>query len=171
MPQTPERKKIQQREYCARPEVKAKRAASHAAWMEKNKDKKQAAEARRRLERRASCLVATARTRARKRGLAFDLGDHIEDLQRRIDAGVCEVTGLPFDLSPGRKYNSPSLDRRDPARGYTHDNVRIVLNVINAALGDWGDEVLRDVMRQWLAREGNAVVPQVAEAFIRAFVG
>lgn len=56
MPQTPERKKIQQREYCARPEVKAKRAASHATWMEKNKDKKQAAEARRRLERRAYCL-------------------------------------------------------------------------------------------------------------------
>jgi hypothetical protein len=40
MPQTPERKKIQQREYCARPDVKEKRAASHAAWMEKNKDKK-----------------------------------------------------------------------------------------------------------------------------------
>lgn len=109
-------------------------------------------EAKRRLEKRAMCLIATTRTRARKRGLDFDLHSHVAELQARIDMGVCELTGEPFDLSPGRKFNSPSLDRIDPRCGYTYDNVRVVLNLVNAALGDWGGDTLRAVMLRWLSR-------------------
>ena len=167
MPQTPERKKAYAKQYCARAEVKQRRAETHAEWSAANRDKKRASEAKRRLERRASCLVATARTRARKRGLDFDLDQHIGTLQARINAGKCELTGQPFDLSPGRKWSSPSVDRIDPKRGYTIDNVRIILNLVNTALGDWGEDVLRQVMTAWLPN-GNAIVPEVAAAFIRA---
>lgn len=104
----------------------------------------------RKLEKRAQCLVGTVRTRCRKRGLEFDLGAHVAEIQRRIDAGVCELTGVPFDLSPGRKFSSPRIDRIDPRKGYTYDNIRIVLNLVNAALGDWGEVTLREVMQKWL---------------------
>lgn len=150
MPSKPDVKRAQQREYCARPDVKARRAETHAIWSASNHDRKLTNEARRRLERRASCLVGTIRTRARKRGLEFDLDSHVEDIQRRIDAGLCELTGLPFDLSPGRKFNSPSIDRINPSLGYTYSNVRVVLNIANVAMGDWGEDVLRSVMSAWL---------------------
>jgi len=139
-------------EYNHRPHVKARRQATFARYAAANRDKLAAAGAERRLTQRALCLIATTRTRARKRGLAFDLELHAAELQARIDTGVCELTGEPFDLSPGRKFNSPSLDRIDPKRGYTYDNVRIVLNLVNAALGDWGVTTLATVMRRWLLK-------------------
>lgn len=135
-----------------RPGVREKRRETTKAWATANRDHLRAREAVRRLEKRALCLIATARTRARKRGLDFDLHDHVAAIQAKIDRGVCEVTGEPFDLSPGRKFNSPSLDRIDPTRGYTIDNVRVVLNLVNAALGDWGEGVLREVMTRWLGK-------------------
>lgn len=151
-----EKKRLKQREYCARPEVKAARKSTHAKWLDENRDRKLASEATRRLDRRASVLVATVRTRARKRGLEFNLDQFLPELQARIDLGLCEVTGEPFDLSPGRKFSSPSLDRIDPKKGYTFENTRIVLNLVNAAMGDWGEEVLAEVMTRWLARRAAA---------------
>lgn len=127
-----------------------KRAAAFKRWREANGDHVRAKEAQRRLERRALCLIATSRTRARKRGLEFDLEKHADEIQARIDRGFCELTGEPFDLSPGRKFNSPSLDRIDPCRGYTYDNVRVVLNLMNVAMNTWGEDTLRMVMTKWL---------------------
>ena len=162
-----EKKRARQREYCARPEVKAQRKASHAAWILANREAKHESEARRRIEKRAMCLVATTRTRARKRGLAFDLDQHVAELQARIDRGVCELTGVAFDWAPGRKFNSPSFDRINPREGYTYDNVRVVLNLANAAMGDWGEVVLAQVMSVWLL-SGNAIVPHQAAEFVIA---
>ena len=148
----PDDKRAYDRAYTSKPEVKEKRKEAYRKWKDLNRDRLLEREAKRRLEKRAKVLVATVRTRARKRGLEFDLDEHVQDLQRRVDMGVCEVTGQPFDLSPGRKYNSPSLDRIDPSKGYTHRNVRIVLNLVNAAMGDWGEEVLFRVMSDWVGK-------------------
>lgn len=145
-------KRVRDREYASRPEVKARRQKVYAAWSAANRDRLLAKEADRRLAKRGSVLVATVRTRARKRNLAFDLDAHVADIQARIDRGVCELTGAPFDLSPGRKFNSPSIDRINSSLGYTYDNIRIVLNLVNAALGDWGEDTLRQVMTEWLAK-------------------
>lgn len=145
-------KRAYDRAYASRPEVKARRAALFAAWRDANKGALLEREAKRRREKRGQTLVATVRTRARKRGLAFDLDEYIAAIQARIDLGHCELTGQPFDLSPGRRFNSPSIDRIDPSIGYTYANIRIVLNLVNAALGDWGEEPLRAVMTAWLQR-------------------
>lgn len=145
-----EKKREYNRTYRGRPQIALSRKEYQRRWSEDNADHLKAKEAERRLTKRAMCLVATARTRAKKKGLAFDLDQFIPELQTRIDIGKCEVTGVLFDLSPGRKFNSPSLDRIDPSKGYTYENTRIVLNLVNAALGDWGEAVLRDVMTDWL---------------------
>ncbi len=99
------------------------------------------------------CLVAAARVRARAKGVVFDLDSQaIDDLQRVIDRGICELSGLPFVLDGPRSAFSPSLDRIDPALGYVACNVRIVLHALNAALGDWGEDVFG----------------KIAEAFVNA---
>lgn len=164
-----EKKRAYERAYVAKPEVKARRSAINKAWKQANQEKVLAREAKRRLEKRAVVLVATTRTRARNRGLEFDLDQHITEIQQRIDAGRCEVTGEPFDLSPGRKFSSPSIDRLDCKRGYTYDNIRIVINLANAAMGDWGEKTLREVVVRWFL-SSNAINAVQAQVFIEAFM-
>jgi hypothetical protein len=96
-------------------------------------------------------MIATARTRARRRSLKFDLDQHVEELQARINIGRCEVTGVPLNLGGGRTFDSPSLDRIDPGKGYVYSNIRVVCNLINCALGDWGEDTLRTVIKQWVS--------------------
>jgi hypothetical protein len=146
---SPEKKRAYEKEYFARPEVAQRRKENFQRWSGENKEHLKEREAKRRLEKRALCLIATSRTRAKKKGLEFDLERYADEIQTRIDKGVCEITGELFDLSPGRKFNSPSLDRIDSKRGYTYDNVRIVLNMVNQALGDWGQDVAERVIRNW----------------------
>jgi hypothetical protein len=63
----------------------------------------------------------------------------------------CTLTGIPFqaDHVDGKRTNpfAPSIDRIDNARGYTPDNVRLVLVSVNLALSDFGldhfDEICR----------------------------
>lgn len=94
-----------------------------------------------RLNNRGSALVSSARCRARARSLDFDLD--AKAIQARIDSGFCELTGMPFDLKD--KQNSPSLDRKDPNKGYTMDNTRVVLTCVNLMLNTWGVEKILQI--------------------------
>lgn len=64
-----------------------------------------------RLNFRGHALTNVARHRAKSRGIPFDLDP--ANIQERIDAGVCELTGIPFSLDTPRAWNAPS---RDPLR-------------------------------------------------------
>lgn len=144
-------------EYRKDPVKKAARDAQINAWGKAHPENKAKSFAKYRLTRRGAALVAQVKKRAKLKGWDFDLDPHIPEIQRRIDAGVCEVTGYPFDLTPPengftRRFNTPSLDRINPKRGYTYDNVRVVLCLVNVAICDWGDDVLREVMTHWLMR-------------------
>jgi hypothetical protein len=137
------------REYRAK--NKERKQAYEAQWRAENAEHLKARGAKRRIEKRAKCLIAAARVRSRNKGHAFGLNDFSEELQSRIDRGICELSGVSFDLSPGRKPNSPSLDRINPALGYIPSNVRVICHALNAALGDWGEEALLPIMAGWLA--------------------
>jgi len=82
--------------------------------------------------------VYMAKNRAKAKRLPFDLTP--EWVEERLSRGVCEVSGLPFELgSFGRKHPyAPSLDRIDSTKGYTPDNCRVVLWAVNAGLMEWG---------------------------------
>ena len=128
------------------------RRESQARWRSENAEHLKKRASKRRLEKRAQCLVAAARTRSRPKGVPFDLDGQIDVLQKIIDAGYCELSGVPFDMSPGRKANSPSLDRITPSLGYVPGNVRIVCHALNTALGDWGEDVLAEIAEAWLRK-------------------
>lgn len=82
----------------------------------------------------AQDLVATLRTRARKRGIPFAIT--IPWVAERLSIGRCEMTGLPLDMRSGpRRPFGPSLDRKQPTLGYTPDNVQLVCWIYNAAKG------------------------------------
>lgn len=81
---------------------------------------------------RAKVLVSHARTRAERKGIAFDLD--IDWATAAIEEGRCQVTKIPFDLSLSgpRNLYGPSLDRVDPSQGYTKENTSVVLFGYNA---------------------------------------
>lgn len=104
---------------------------------------------------RAYRLVSTARARAARDGLQFDLTRAW--VARRLAAGRCELTGLPFDMRAGKGSGpllpfSPSLDRRNPKLGYTKRNTRVVCMIANAALSSWGAKAVTRFAKAWLAR-------------------
>lgn len=72
-----------------------------------------------------------AKSRAKKRGIKFDL--------KLSDLGLpthCAVTGIKFEMTGSFRDGNifvPSLDRIDPALGYTTGNVRVVCHGYNLA--------------------------------------
>ena len=92
-------------------------------------------------ERRAYVVWKRAKDRAKKRGLAFTLTKDF--VVSCLALGYCSVTKLPFDMAFGdTKMNprAPSLDRVNPALGYTVENTRMVCWLYNRAKGDGSDE-------------------------------
>lgn len=106
--------------------------------------------------------------RARATGREHDLTK--EWLYERLVAidFKCEVTGIALQqrCPQGTGFKSrygASVDRIDSARGYTRDNVRIVTNRINVALGDLTDGQFEEFavgflrMRGWVLFEPGSI--------------
>jgi hypothetical protein len=99
----------------------------------------------------AMTLIGSAKWRAKKKGLAYDLDDHLPELLERMNKKRCEMTGVPLVSYEGgeRGHNTMTLDRIDVEKGYTYDNVRVICWAMNCALGTWGEEVLRGIVKRW----------------------
>src|SRR5690606_777983 len=100
----------------------------------------------RRITRRANYLITAAKQRAKKKGLDFNLDPFKKEIQEIIDQGVCQITGIPFDIHAKQSWNSPSLDRINPCAGYVRENVRVVLFSLNVMMHDWGLDCVKKVM-------------------------
>jgi hypothetical protein len=101
-----------------------------------------------------SCLKG-ALSRSRQREVPFNLTEDwaLETLERQRFR--CALTKIPFygkhDSKSSRNPYVPSFDRIDPTKGYTTDNVRIVLFAVNTMLLDWGEEIFLDVANAYRA--------------------
>ena len=92
----------------------------------------------------------SARSRAKRSGMAFDLT--LSGIKAMYDRQQerCAISGLRFDLV---RYEdafvkhpfAPSIDRIDSKNGYTSDNTRLVCVAVNFGLGQWGEEVFRTI--------------------------
>jgi hypothetical protein len=105
-------------------------------------------------------LLNTARFRARKRGLEFNLD--LEWFEEKIASGYCEKTGLAFCYAKpaGRRIApySPSLDREDNSIGYTKANTRVVISAFNLAKNEFTEEEFLQIMKAYVARNDNKCV-------------
>lgn len=117
------------------------------------------AERRKRPEVRALALLRFARERAAARGLAVEVTS--EWVTEKLRSGVCMATGIPFVVASkaesglrGPHPFSASLDRIDPAHGYTPDNCQVVANVYNMAKGEWGHDAVLQLARAVVGKWG-----------------
>lgn len=104
-------------------------------------------------------LLRRSRERAATRKIPYALTlKDITSIYKRSE-GRCEVSGIPFSrhIPPGRRRRLwfPSIDRIDPAGGYTPDNCRLVCIAVNIALGDWGLSDLLRIAEGALARHSG----------------
>jgi len=60
----------------------------------------------------------------------------------------CEITGEPFTWGV-KEPTTLSIDRIDPNKGYTKDNVRFVCWWVNTAMGNWGLEQVKELIKKW----------------------
>lgn len=73
-------------------------------------------------------LLRGAKRRAAKAGLDYNL-----DVSDIAIPALCPVLKVP--LERGTRY-APSLDRRDPLKGYTKDNVWVISKIANQMKSD-----------------------------------
>lgn len=95
----------------------------------------------------ASRLHIAARSNARRRGLIYELSP--EWFLAKLEAGVCELTGLPLGRYGCNDPRSPSPDRLDSDIGYTDENTRVILWWINQAKNNWPEAVFQSLMREY----------------------
>lgn len=128
---------------------KETRKKTQAAWYVLNRESIGQRKAESYKNRRALHLCWEAARRAKRKGITYTLTtEDVADIQKRIDAGFCELTRVAFsDNKPLR----PSIDRIDSSKGYEIGNIRIVCHAVNCALGEWGEDVLRSIMVKWLS--------------------
>ena len=96
-------------------------------------------------------LYDAAKSKAAGRGLIFALD--FKDVLKRVQAGHCEVTGIPFDMrqKPAGGLDFPfraSLDRIDNTIGYVTGNIQLTCKMFNTAKWCWNDEDVLHMARK-----------------------
>jgi len=95
-------------------------------------------------------LLGLARTRARRKGLEFNISEN------DIEWGThCPVLGIEIDYSVRGKHkdNSPTLDRSDNRKGYVRGNVCVISFRANEIKSNGTAEELR-LVAEYAARCG-----------------
>lgn len=97
----------------------------------------------------------SARHRAKSRNREFNL---TEEWCLARWTGKCEVCQLPFVIgpagAPGPRMFAPSIDRINPACGYTQDNCRFVLMAVNSLKHNGTDMDMYRIAAAMLAAKG-----------------
>lgn len=163
----PEWKRRSSREYMARKRADPKRrqllADATARYRKKNQLSLQENTRLWARKRPGYWIFKNAQYRAKKHGLPFDLvwaDIKIPD--------VCPVLGIPIIMEEGqRSWNSPSIDRLVPERGYTKENIRVISMRANTLKSDAAISEIRAVLEYMEANgckphpEHNIVVQDI----------
>ena len=155
-PDDRERKRLWQQNYNASNREKV--AVSNARWRANNQDKIKSYYERTKAARRQTALrrlnslagyakhmVSAAKVRAAKIGVPFDLTAADIHFPKR-----CPLLGVELNYvlgaKGGPKFDSPSLDRLDPAAGYVRGNVFVMSMRANRLKSDATIEELRAIL-------------------------
>jgi hypothetical protein len=104
-----------------------------------------------RINNRASSILSGIKKTCKTEGIEFGLTK--EWIQKRLDIGVCELSGIAFDMEGKRTRNSPSVDRINPAGSYTPGNCRFVVWSLNRALSNYGQEYMFSLFEEVLKKQ------------------
>ena len=104
-------------------------------------------------------LLEAARSRAKRKNIDLDIDlEFLLDLYEKQN-GKCALTNIQFTFERNPEgiknflpYN-PSIDRINPQKGYTRDNVRLLLVIMNLSLNNFGEECLYEVCKAFISKK------------------
>lgn len=120
--------------------------------------------------------AAGAKARAKKSGVAYSIDSRYIETLLVDNEWRCAVSGHPLSYGVANmKFLvdpfGPSLDRIVPELGYVPGNVRVVCNIANAAMNEWGLEnllIFLEHMRQHLDKDAlRAAVADVTPVVVK----
>jgi hypothetical protein len=100
---------------------------------------------------RSKILVSAAFDRAKQKNLPYDLDT--EWCRNELTKG-CAMTNIPFGVDQNVP-TAPSIDRVDSSKGYTKDNCRIVLKVMNFWKREYSDDALYQIAKAFVEKYEN----------------
>jgi hypothetical protein len=101
--------------------------------------------------RTAYSLWHACLSRAKDKNIEFDLD--MNEIHMTLANGKCVKTGHEFVIKEkGRNYKdrspfAPSIDKIDPSKGYTKDNIQVVCWWYNSAKGRYTDEEVLELCK------------------------
>lgn len=149
------------RKYATETERVEARRRSRREWAQRNPEKGKAYYEAHKEERRAynrhwreknaaKVMLERARRRANRDGVEFDLDTAFV---AAITPLFCPVFGVPLTLAEGAAGpNSPSLDRKDPSKGYVQGNVQVISNKANMMKQNATEDELKQFAKWILSR-------------------
>jgi hypothetical protein len=99
-------------------------------------------------EREIERMVKAARHRSKVMRWPFDIDAEWVVEQCRKQGWACALTGVRFSFAFSdrrKRLYAPSIDRIDCKGGYTKDNVRIIIVLMNIALNDFGIDLFDEI--------------------------
>jgi hypothetical protein len=93
-----------------------------------------------------NCLY-NRRKIAKAKGIEFAL--ELENFTEITHCPLLPQVKLRFDATPSEKDDAPSIDRLDPSKGYTTDNVWVISHRANRIKSDATLEELETICRNW----------------------
>ena len=102
-----------------------------------------------------SSLFSSARKRAKLKGIEYSITEQDANKIASESKGCCALTGIQFHAGKRDSFRAPfapSVDRINPAKGYTASNVRLVCVAVNWALSDWGEAVFLKICAGYSSR-------------------
>lgn len=125
-------------------------------WAKENKDWIRERSSNYRKNNPAAHMSSRVKGNCKKMGVECDMTE--EWFKERLDMGVCEMSGLPFDMHGKRTPNSPSIDRIIPGGSYTKGNCRLILWSLNRALSNHGEDYMINVFENVLKKRGRVLL-------------
>lgn len=101
-----------------------------------------------------SIVMSSARSRAKKKGMTFNITK--EDIAYKLleANGSCQATGIPLSFEVNCDHLA-SIDRIDSTKGYVKGNIRIVTTMFNYAKNTYTDEQFDMLARGWIAKRAK----------------
>jgi len=108
-------------------------------WYKRNKEKVKQYDLIQRSKKQAENILKNARAAAKKKNLEFNLDISDIKIPNICPIMGCKITNL---YGHGRVQTNPSIDRIDPTKGYTKENIQIISDMANRMKQDATKEQL-----------------------------
>lgn len=145
------------RAYQTQPEVKARtkerrKESKYIEWRKEYRRRETVLDAQRERRRKdwPRIILHGVKYRCKQRGITFDLKP--SDV---VIPAECPILREPFDLThSARSRNAPTIDRIDPRKGYTPNNVRVISWYANRIKSDCESPEVFEAIARYM-REGQ----------------